>query len=791
VKSYVKLSVLVLALSVLGLLFRGQAHAATFTSNNIMDDGVFNNTNSMNVAQINSFLNQFSSSCISTNNGFSAPDPTGYSPTTGFTYGGNVTAGQVIYDAAVAYGLNPQVLITTLQKEQSLVTGSSGCSTIAYVGAVGYGCPDGGTTYSYTGVNLYTINGATVSSVTGTCVNSSLKAGFSQQLIHAAWLLKFGEQRSEGNISWAIIQGNWINTDDPQSCYGGPMTQGTWQICPGGAAIYYDGYTTIDGTAVHMDNGATAALYWYTPHFAGNQNFFNIFNAWFGSTYFPQPIGGSLLYQSSTGMIFLTTGTTRYYIPSWAMMTNYGLDTYPIQPVTDAIIQQYTDGGTLTNLVSNSGNVYLVNNRELYYVSPAMCTAWNLSCFDDTVVQSLGSTFQTQYLSQGFDLTNLAESNGVIYEMSNGLKQPIANPKTLSDLGLNTTPVLVTSTINSNQPLGPLLITTPGVIQLYSGSPLYYFDGLNYYQIPDMISYNDWGLANSTKLTAPASSYTTTPPTSTVLSSYVNLNGTDYIIDQGRKLIVPANIGTVWPTSQFVSAPLALLNALPTTTLTQNVYNGSSFFVLSIGEKHYVTSTDDFPGLSINPTNITNLNNNKLQSVTSGVDALPDGKLIITNSDGKIYVVNNHKLTYIPSPSIFNAYGYSWNKIFSYPTESVLTSEYPIDTNVLGTMIDPSGNVFMVSGSTSYEINSSLVQDFGIITSGLSPITDQAIKKTNIPALPRFLYNSDNGEIYYASGGAIHYVSSITSYKAYGGLNTTPVTVNNQFISQFVLGQSI
>jgi hypothetical protein len=62
------------------------------------------------------------------------------------------------------------------------------------------------------------------------------------------------------------------------------MTQGTWQRCPSGGSAYYDGYTTIDNTAVHMDSGPTAALYWYTPHFAGNQNFYSIFTQWFGST---------------------------------------------------------------------------------------------------------------------------------------------------------------------------------------------------------------------------------------------------------------------------------------------------------------------------------------------------------------------------------------------------------------------------------------------------------------------------------------------------------------------------
>jgi hypothetical protein len=64
------------------------------------------------------------------------------------------------------------------------------------------------------------------------------------------------------------------------------MTQGTWKRCPSDtSAVYYDGYTTIDGTSTHMDTGATASLYYYTPHFSGNQNFDNIFTAWFGSVY--------------------------------------------------------------------------------------------------------------------------------------------------------------------------------------------------------------------------------------------------------------------------------------------------------------------------------------------------------------------------------------------------------------------------------------------------------------------------------------------------------------------------
>src|SRR5437868_5433615 len=168
---------------------------AAFVANDVMDDNVFNNTSSMSAVQIDAFLNNnFPSSCISTHNGFTAADPVGYNPTQGFIFSGAVSAGQVIYDAAQAYGLNPQVLTATLEKEENLVTGNSGCSTWRYASAVGFSCTDSGTnSHNYTYTNgtdagtlptpLYYINGAPQNSVTGSCVSSPLMAGFSEQLI--------------------------------------------------------------------------------------------------------------------------------------------------------------------------------------------------------------------------------------------------------------------------------------------------------------------------------------------------------------------------------------------------------------------------------------------------------------------------------------------------------------------------------------------------------------------------------------------------------------------------------
>ncbi|OVE78948.1 hypothetical protein BVY00_01450, partial [bacterium G20] len=283
----------VLSAATVSLLISPKTHAA-FNSNNLMADTIFEDSSTMSAVDINNFLNNFSGSCISPNSGFDARVPNGYSPSSGFTFGDFGSAGQVIATAAQAYGINPRVLLTTLQKEQSIVTGGSlSCndgSENKYAAAMGYGCPDSGTSHSWTGVSLYRRNGVERTVAASTCVSTSAAAGFSQQVIRGAWLLKFGEQRSKGNTSWAVVSGNWNNSDDPGTCYGGPMTQGYRKRCSTDqTAAFYDGYSTIDGTSTHMDSGATAALYWYTPHFSGNQNFYNLYFGWWGSPVITTP----------------------------------------------------------------------------------------------------------------------------------------------------------------------------------------------------------------------------------------------------------------------------------------------------------------------------------------------------------------------------------------------------------------------------------------------------------------------------------------------------------------------
>ena len=60
-----------------------------------------------------------------------------------------------------------------------------------------------------------------------------------------------------------------------------------------------------------MDNGATAALNWYTPHFHGNQNFFNLFSGWFGSPLIP-----SAFRTPGNGSVYMHASGYKFYVPT-------------------------------------------------------------------------------------------------------------------------------------------------------------------------------------------------------------------------------------------------------------------------------------------------------------------------------------------------------------------------------------------------------------------------------------------------------------------------------------------
>lgn len=257
------------------------ADLSKFNPGNIMSDAVMSNKNSMNVQQIQNFL-EYKNPCNNSNTYLAAQYPHlqynikdgKFVCMTKETFNGK-SAAQIIWQVAQTHSINPQVLIVLLEKEQGLVS-DTWPNSIQYRSATGFGCPD-------------------------TDVCDSKYYGLENQLNHAADLFR------------KVLNGGWSNY---------PVGQTYVQYHPNAAC---------GGTAVDIQNRATSALYRYTPYQPnasalaagygtgdncgayGNRNFYALFTDWFGSTQVNPnfiSLGNQtwLRIKSSTSKVNLATG---------------------------------------------------------------------------------------------------------------------------------------------------------------------------------------------------------------------------------------------------------------------------------------------------------------------------------------------------------------------------------------------------------------------------------------------------------------------------------------------------
>ena len=230
-----------------------------WSAGNIISDAVFTDRTSMTEAQIQSFFNSKVSTCRGGTDKYGpiiclkdyktdSVNRPADAYCNGYTGARGESAARIIYRVAQSCGINPQVLIVMLQKEQGLVT-HTWPSKWRYDAALGQGCPDDAA-----------CNPAYV--------------GFFHQIYGAARQMQI------------YMEGRYFTWYKPGN---------TWNI-------RYDVEISCGSSPVYVANKATSALYYYTPYQPnaaslragygtgdgcssyGNRNFYNYFTDWFGST---------------------------------------------------------------------------------------------------------------------------------------------------------------------------------------------------------------------------------------------------------------------------------------------------------------------------------------------------------------------------------------------------------------------------------------------------------------------------------------------------------------------------
>lgn len=342
------------------------AWAYAFDKNNIISDSDLTDFTAMTLARIQEFL-------------------TSKGGTLG-QYSVNVSgalksAALIIYEIAVNYRLNPKFILTTLQKEQSLVIDASPSSD-QYDWAVGYGVCDG-CSKSDPALQIY--------------------KGFYNQLSYMGQRLR-GDYYLGGLEKYGYTISGWG---------------------PGIAKI-------VDGETVIPANNATAVLYTYTPHLSGNLSFWNIWSNWFLKRY---PNGSLLRVKGETG-IWLIKNNKRYnFISKSAFLASY--DPKKVIEVSLNDLQAYEYGAPIkfaeySLLQAPSGGVYLLVNGEKraitsreafqklgYSPEEKIIVTWeDLAAYPDGEKITTDSTNPSGILLQSKD-------TGGIYYIKNGQKSAI------------------------------------------------------------------------------------------------------------------------------------------------------------------------------------------------------------------------------------------------------------------------------------------------------------------------------------------------------------------------------
>ncbi len=276
------------------------AKAQIFDPEYIISDDDLTNYNSMDKNDIQQFL-----------------DSKGILGTMTFVdiFGTSGTAAEIIYNASREFKINPKYILTTLQKEQSLVEGAN--------------------------IEQDDLDWATGFGICDSCSKSDpalqIYKGFANQVYHTA-------RRNREYI------------DNPNKF-----------------SIKVNKPVKIDNVVITPKNQATVNLYLYTPHIQGNMSFFNIWNKYFSKNY---PTG-TLLQIKGQKEIWLIEGFYRRQVMSLsAVASKYNIKN--IIYTTKADLEKYDIGipvkfANYSLLRDENKNIYMLIDDVIKRIS-----SWNV-----------------------------------------------------------------------------------------------------------------------------------------------------------------------------------------------------------------------------------------------------------------------------------------------------------------------------------------------------------------------------------------------------------------------------
>jgi len=198
----------------------------------------------------------------------------------------------------------------------------------------------------------------------------------------------------------------------------------------------------VDSYKVTPLNKATAILYTYTPHLAGNKSFYTIWKNWFSDLKYPD---GSLLQDVKSGGVYLIQdGKKRAFITETAFTSRFNEN--QIVEATPSFLSRYPDGDPIkfdnfSLLRDENKNIYLFADEKLRpFDSVKTIKALGLDANKikdvataELMAFSLGEPMTTDSIYPTGELMQM-KSTGGVYWVYSGIKYPILDKSLLKTL---------------------------------------------------------------------------------------------------------------------------------------------------------------------------------------------------------------------------------------------------------------------------------------------------------------------------------------------------------------------
>ena len=731
------------------------ANGGEFNPGNIISDSTFYNTNAMSQAQIQGFLDAKVSSCSTTclenyrQSTFSRPADAQCGAYNGVA---NQLASDIIYAVSQACGVNPQVLIVLLEKEQGLVT-STAPTAGKYQSATGYACPD-----------------------TAPC--DAQFYGFYNQVYKAAW--QYERYRlNPGTYGYRAGQTNTIKWHPNAAC---------------------------NSSQVYIENQATAGLYIYTPYRPnqaalnnmygtgdscssyGNRNFWRIFTDWFGST----QGGGSFAKTADSADIYLIAGNYRYKVPNSEILSAYWA-LGPYRTVSAEYLGQFTVGIPLGQVVRDptTGEIFYSDLGVKHHVS----TCEQLAHYATSCGQYIDLTpTQIRMIPSGADLTQFAVSpeTGAVYYVSGGTKRWVQTMDDLVRLNGGQVPTFTRlgNTALASIPTGRDYIGTGNVIR-QSGTTARY-----------LVDAND--TAHAFPSVALAAEFTSAPVLDVSASTIAALAvgpamtpvvacGSDYYIAGGGSLWrIASNSSSGLPVTALDASTCGLFTKSSQTVAGGLFINsrtsGAVYYVVN-GKKSHLSSMAAVAALNGGSTPaLVPLSDTVVGSIANGAELLGPTQLVKGPNSATVYMVDglSRKIP-IDSFELASEFGVSGHSVVA---DSTLAG-YASRGSVLTVVVTCGADYYIAAGGALHRINSK--SSSGLPVTALDAMTCAALPKSSQSVGgPLFLLSRASGAIYYVANGKKSHLSSMSAVSALnGGTMPTLIPLGNDSLGAIPNGSEL